>query len=85
LYIKTSIPTSLVQLLISSRAIKMHFSKLAIVASTVALAAAAPPKKAKRAGNFEFFGVNESGAEFGNLNLPGVLGTDYTWPVTYVI
>ncbi|KAJ3555099.1 hypothetical protein NM688_g2764 [Phlebia brevispora] len=29
---------------------------------------------------FEFFGVNESGAEFGNTNIPGVLGTDYTWP-----
>ncbi|KAK7678575.1 hypothetical protein QCA50_018447 [Cerrena zonata] len=29
---------------------------------------------------FQFFGVNESGAEFGNLNIPGVLGTDYTWP-----
>jgi len=30
---------------------------------------------------FEYFGVNESGAEFGNGNIPGVLGTDYTWPV----
>jgi len=29
---------------------------------------------------FQFFGVNESGAEFGNTNIPGVLGTDYTWP-----
>ncbi|THG99752.1 hypothetical protein EW026_g2669 [Hermanssonia centrifuga] len=29
---------------------------------------------------FKFFGVNESGAEFGNTNIPGVLGTDYTWP-----
>ncbi|KAF7789792.1 hypothetical protein EIP86_000738 [Pleurotus ostreatoroseus] len=29
---------------------------------------------------FQFFGVNESGAEFGNQNIPGVLGTDYTWP-----
>ncbi|TDL25485.1 endoglucanase [Rickenella mellea] len=29
---------------------------------------------------FKFFGVNESGAEFGNGNIPGVLGTDYTWP-----
>ncbi|KFX94762.1 hypothetical protein V490_04201 [Pseudogymnoascus sp. VKM F-3557] len=63
----------------------MHFSKLAVIASTVALASAAPSKKAKRAGNFEFFGVNESGAEFGNLNLPGVLGTDYTWPLPATI
>lgn len=29
---------------------------------------------------FEYFGVNESCAEFGNQNVPGVLGTDYTWP-----
>jgi len=29
---------------------------------------------------FKFFGVNESGAEFGNTVIPGVLGTDYTWP-----
>ena len=36
--------------------------------------------KAKRAGKFQFTGVNESGAEFGNKNLPGRLGKDYTWP-----
>jgi hypothetical protein len=24
--------------------------------------------------------VNESGAEFGNANIPGQLGKDYTWP-----
>lgn len=29
--------------------------------------------------NFEFFGVNESGPEFGTA-IPGVLGTDYIWP-----
>ncbi|TDL27839.1 glycoside hydrolase [Rickenella mellea] len=28
---------------------------------------------------FKFFGVNESGAEFGSA-IPGVLGKDYTWP-----
>jgi endoglucanase len=28
---------------------------------------------------FKFFGVNESGAEWGTA-IPGVLGTDYTWP-----
>jgi endoglucanase len=26
------------------------------------------------------FGSNESGAEFGETKLPGVLGTDYIWP-----
>ncbi|KAI0259894.1 glycoside hydrolase superfamily [Gloeopeniophorella convolvens] len=29
---------------------------------------------------FTHFGVSESGAEFGNTVIPGVLGTDYTWP-----
>jgi endoglucanase len=29
---------------------------------------------------FEYFGVNESGAEFGNTVIPGTLGTDYIWP-----
>lgn len=31
---------------------------------------------------FKYYGVNEAGAEFGNQNVPGVLGTDYTWPTT---
>ncbi|KAF5327667.1 hypothetical protein D9619_004868 [Psilocybe cf. subviscida] len=29
---------------------------------------------------FRFFGVNEAGAEFGDNKIPGILGTDYTWP-----
>ncbi|EKM78803.1 hypothetical protein AGABI1DRAFT_85704 [Agaricus bisporus var. burnettii JB137-S8] len=29
---------------------------------------------------FQYFGVNEAGAEFGQQNIPGVLGKDYTWP-----
>jgi len=29
---------------------------------------------------FKYFGVNQSGAEFGENKIPGVLGTDYTWP-----
>ncbi|KAH8792053.1 glycoside hydrolase superfamily, partial [Hyaloscypha finlandica] len=34
----------------------------------------------KRVSKFKFFGVNESGAEFGNSScLPGTLGKDYTW------
>lgn len=59
----------------------MHFSTL-VTLSTAALAVAAPSQKQKRVSNFQFFGVNESGAEFGNGNIPGTLGTDYTWPVT---
>ncbi|GJJ12964.1 hypothetical protein Clacol_007211 [Clathrus columnatus] len=29
---------------------------------------------------FQYFGVNESGAEFGSTTWPGELGKDYTWP-----
>ncbi|KAK7050930.1 hypothetical protein VNI00_005042 [Paramarasmius palmivorus] len=29
---------------------------------------------------FTYFGVNQSGAEFGNNKIPGVKGTDYIWP-----
>ncbi|KAF9474253.1 endoglucanase [Pholiota conissans] len=29
---------------------------------------------------FKYFGVNESGAEFGQTAWPGTLGKDYTWP-----
>ncbi|KAB5588420.1 Glycoside hydrolase family 5 protein [Ceratobasidium theobromae] len=31
---------------------------------------------------FKYFGVNQSCAEFGQTQWPGVLGTDYTWPTT---
>jgi endoglucanase len=36
-------------------------------------------------GIFQWFGVNESGAEFGNTAIPGELGKDYTWPNTSAI
>ncbi|KAF8071917.1 endoglucanase [Lyophyllum atratum] len=48
----------------------------------------APPTSTNPAGctgtltKFKYFGVNQSGAEFGNTKIPGVLGTDYTWPAT---
>ena len=29
---------------------------------------------------FQFFGVNEAGAEFGQNTIPGAEGTEYTWP-----
>lgn len=57
----------------------MRFVSSFVIACTVALAVAAPVKRAKK---FQFWGVNASGAEFGKQNLPGKLGTDYTWPTT---
>ncbi|KAK2765973.1 hypothetical protein FQN54_007488 [Arachnomyces sp. PD_36] len=47
-----------------------------LAAGASALAAAQPTAKN---GTMRWFGVNESGAEFGETNLPGELGTDYTW------
>lgn len=61
----------------------MRFSKTFIVASTTVLAVAAPyTGKVKRVSRFLWFGVFESGAEFGNTAIPGQLGKDYIWPVT---
>ncbi|KAI5928138.1 glycoside hydrolase family 5 protein [Camillea tinctor] len=61
----------------------MKFSAL-LVAATFAGAAVAAPKptsnRKRQDSGFQFTGVNESGAEFGNLAIPGQLGKDYTWP-----
>ncbi len=59
----------------------MHVTSVLLIASTAVLALAAPSEKQKRVKNFKWFGMNESGAEFGSGNLPGTEGTDYTWPV----
>lgn len=58
----------------------MRFVDILAVAAGVSGAVAAPTKTIKRAGKFDFVGVSESGAEFGNTALPGQLGKDYTWP-----
>jgi len=63
----------------------MRLINLFLLASSTALAVAAPWRLGKRVKNFKFFGVNESGAEFGNGNIPGALGTDYTWPLNSTI
>ena len=53
---------------------------LLATASAVAVPAGSAMRE-KRKSKFQFSGINESGAEFGNKNLPGLLGKDYTWPV----
>ncbi|KAI0010563.1 glycoside hydrolase family 5 protein [Xylariaceae sp. FL0662B] len=57
------------------------------VGATAVTGAVAAPKKSikKRQSAFEYTGVNESGAEFGNTALPGQLDKDYTWPVESAI
>jgi len=65
----------------------MRFLNVVLGAVAVTSAVAAPTTTSSNAGvekrksKFLFTGVNESGAEFGQGNLPGTLGTDYTWPV----
>ena len=62
----------------------MRFGNILVAASTVVLALAAPSVHIKkRASKFQWFGVNESGAEFGSGSIPGELGKDYIWPVEY--
>jgi endoglucanase len=50
-----------------------------------ATSTAALPTSTSPSGIFQWFGVNESGAEFGNTAIPGELGKDYTWPNTSAI
>ncbi|KAL2013241.1 hypothetical protein VTN00DRAFT_766 [Thermoascus crustaceus] len=62
---------------------KLSCLVLALSAAGFTLSAPLPSRRqqeTKRAKVFEWFGSNESGAEFGNTNLPGVKGKDYTWP-----
>ncbi|KAJ6137921.1 hypothetical protein N7471_004407 [Penicillium samsonianum] len=56
----------------------MRFDQIALLVAVAGSAAAAP--HAKRASPFKWFGTSESGAEFGENNLPGVWGTDYIFP-----
>lgn len=69
----------------------MRFLELVLGAATVVSVLAAPAvdespaKVTKRKSKFQFTGVNESGAEFGNKNLPGRLDKDYTWPAKSAI
>jgi len=61
----------------------MRFSTFSLAAISTCLAFSAP--LSKRVKNFQWFGVNESGAEFGSGNIPGTLGTDYIFPVDSTI
>lgn len=57
----------------------MKFISIIVAAGTAALAVAAPSKRQAKSSKLQFWGVNESGAEFGQTNLPGVYNKDYTW------
>ncbi|CZT52834.1 probable cellulase precursor [Rhynchosporium secalis] len=54
-------------------------TKAAMSSSTSRTSSAAPPTSTG-SGKFKWFGINESGAEFGQATLPGVWGTHFTFP-----
>ncbi|KAJ5174979.1 CAZyme family GH5 [Penicillium canariense] len=64
----------------------MRLNHIIFLAAAAGSAVAVPFKDhAKRASAFQWFGSNESGAEFGSGNIPGVWGTDYIFPDTSTI
>lgn len=56
----------------------MRFFSLLLAAGTAGLAVAAP-SKVRRQNKFLWFGVNESGAEFGDGIFPGTYNKHYIW------
>lgn len=64
----------------------MLFSNIFAAAALVSAAFAAPSDKETRANRkLKWFGINESGAEFGEKNFPGVYNKDYIWYDTKTI
>jgi endoglucanase len=62
----------------------MLLQNLLAAAALVSTAFAAPTEQ-KRASKLKWFGINESGAEFGEKVIPGVYGKEYTWYDTKTI
>jgi endoglucanase len=62
----------------------MHLSSLLLAAGSASVVLSQPftrlSQRATSSGKLQFVGINESGPEFGEGNIPGRLGTDYTWP-----
>jgi endoglucanase len=63
----------------------MHLSSLLLAAGSASVVLSQPltglgQRAANSSGKLQFVGINESGPEFGEGNIPGRLGTDYTWP-----
>ena len=63
----------------------MHLSSLLFAAGSASVVLSQPltrldQRAASSSGKLQFVGINESGPEFGESNIAGRLGTDYTWP-----
>ncbi|KAI5251720.1 glycoside hydrolase [Aureobasidium subglaciale] len=64
---------------------RMHISSLLLAAGSASAVLSQPltrlgQRAVSTSGKLQFVGINESGPEFGEGNIPGKLGTDYTWP-----
>ncbi|KAF2709277.1 glycoside hydrolase family 5 protein [Pleomassaria siparia CBS 279.74] len=57
----------------------MLFKNLLAAAALAATAFAAPTAEKRQAQKLKWFGINESGAEFGEAVIPGAYGTEYIW------
>jgi len=58
----------------------MHITNTLVAALSLASAVTAAPKSKKQVNRkLQFFGINESGAEFGEKNFTGVYGREYIW------
>jgi aryl-phospho-beta-D-glucosidase BglC (GH1 family) len=53
--------------------------KNVLAAGALASTAFAAPTEEKRQSKLQWFGINESGAEFGEKNFTGVYGKEYIW------
>jgi endoglucanase len=58
----------------------MLLNNILAAAAVVSTAFAAPYEKSQKSTRkMKWFGINESGAEFGEKNFTGVYGKEYTW------
>jgi endoglucanase len=56
----------------------MRFQNI-LAATALVSAVFAAPTEEKRQSKLKWFGINESGAEFGEKNFTGVYGKEYIW------
>jgi endoglucanase len=57
----------------------MLFNTLLAAAALASTAFAGPAEKRQTSRKMKWFGINESGAEFGEKNFTGVYGKEYIW------
>lgn len=57
----------------------MLLSNIVAAAALATATFAAPVEQRQAAKKLKWFGINESGAEFGEKNFTGVYGKEFTW------